>query len=117
MPDREQLKLFNKLCKMCSRHRLIPKSMHIPDCSEGSVEVECGGFANVSRSTYGGRRVAVKVVRVYTTSDLDVILSVSFLLVPPHRLNEWITEILSRGRCLETPPTSQYLATPRSNDG
>ena len=52
--------------------------MHIPDCSEGSVEVESGGFANVSRSTYKGL-VAVKVVRVYITSDLDVILSVSLL--------------------------------------
>ena len=80
MPERERLKLFNKLCKTCSRHRVIPKSMHIPDCSEGSVEIECGGFANVSLSTYKGRQVAVKVVRVYITSDLDVILSVS---IPP----------------------------------
>ena len=53
--------------------------MHIPDCSEGSVEVESGGFANVSRSIYEGRRVAVKVVRVYVTSDLNAILSVSLL--------------------------------------
>ena len=56
--------------------------MHIPDCSEGSVEVECGGFANVSQSTYKGRRVAVKVVRVYLTSDLNLILGVSVLSVP-----------------------------------
>jgi hypothetical protein len=33
--DRERLKLLNKLCKTCSRHRVIPKSMHIPDCSKG----------------------------------------------------------------------------------
>ena len=63
---------------------MIPKSMHIPDCSEGSVEVERGGFADVSQSTYQGRQVAIKVVRVYITSDLDVILSVS-LLFHPHR--------------------------------
>ena len=54
--------------------------MHISDCSENSIEVECGGFANVSKSTYEGRRVAIKVVRMYVTSDLDVILSVS---LPP----------------------------------
>ena len=59
--------------------------MHIPDCSEGSVEVECGGYANVSRSTYGGRQVALKVAHVYTTSDLDVILSVSLQPAPLHR--------------------------------
>ena len=44
------------------------------------MEVESGGSANVSQSTYNGRRVAVKVIRVYTTSDLDATLSVSVLL-------------------------------------
>jgi ribosomal protein L37AE/L43A len=74
MSDRERLKLFNKLCKTCSRHRVIPKSMHIPDCSETSVQVARGGFADVSQGTYQGRQVAIKVVRVCLTSDLDVIL-------------------------------------------
>jgi len=55
--------------------------MHIPDCSKDSVEVESGGYANVLQSTYKGHRVAVKVVRMYLTSNLDVILSVSLLLV------------------------------------
>jgi len=77
MSDRERLKLLNELCKTCSRHRVIPKSMHIPDCSEDSVEAECGGFADVSQGTYEGRRVAIKVVRAYITSDLDLIRSVS----------------------------------------
>ena len=89
MSDRERLKLFNKLCKTCSRHRVIPKSMHIPDCSKDSVEVECGGYANVSQSTYEGRQVAIKAVRVYITSDLDVILSVS-LLPTPSCLCRWV---------------------------
>ena len=84
MPDQERLKLFNPLCKTCSRHRVIPKSMHIPDYSKGAVEVECGGYANVSRSAYEGRQVAVKVVRMYITSDLGVILSVSPLPAPLH---------------------------------
>ena len=84
MLDPGRVKLFNKLCKTCSRYRVIPKSMYIPDCFEGSVEVECGGFANVSQSIYEGRRVAVKAVRVYVTSDLNVILSVSLLPAPSH---------------------------------
>jgi len=83
MSDRERLKLLNRLCKTCSRHRVIPTSMHIPDCSEDSVGVESGGFADVSQGTYQGRRVAIKVVRTYITSDLDVIRSVS---VSPKRL-------------------------------
>jgi hypothetical protein len=56
---------------------VIPKSMRILDCSEGAVEVVRGGFANVSQGTYKGRRVAIKVIRVYLTDDLNVILSVS----------------------------------------
>ena len=58
--------------------------MHIPDCSKDSVEVECGGFANVSQGTYDGRQVAIKTVRVYITSDMDVIFSVSLLPGPSH---------------------------------
>ena len=58
--------------------------MYTPDCSKESVEVECGGYANILRSTYEGRQVAIKVIRVYITSDLDVILSVS---LPPTLLH------------------------------
>jgi len=80
MLERERSKLFNKLCKICNQYRVIPESMNIPDCSKGSVEVERGGLVNISQSTYEGRPVALKVVRAYTTNDLEVILSVS---VPP----------------------------------
>jgi len=55
--------------------------MLIPDCSEDSVEVESGGFADVSQGTYEGRLVAIKAVRAYITSDLDAIRSVSVLLM------------------------------------
>jgi len=82
MSDRERVKLLNKLCKTCSRHLVIPTSMHVPDCSEDSVEVESGGFADVSQGTYKGRRVAIKLVRVYITSDLDLIRSVSISPTP-----------------------------------
>jgi len=56
--------------------------MHIPDCSEDSVEVESGGFADVSQGMYEGRQVAIKVVRVYITSDLHLVRSVSILPNP-----------------------------------
>ena len=84
MTNRERLKLFNKLCKTRSRNHVIPKTMHIPDCSEGSVEVECGEFANVSQGTFEGRQVAIKVVRVYITDNLDVIRSVSLSSAQPY---------------------------------
>jgi len=84
MSDRERLKLFNKFRKTCSRHRVVPKSMHIPDCSEGSTEVASGEYADVSQGIHEGRQVAIKVVRVSTTSDLDVILGVSLLSMLSH---------------------------------
>ena len=56
--------------------------MFIPDCSEDSVEVEWGGFADISQGRHEGRQVAIKVVRVYITSDLDAIRSVSVLPLP-----------------------------------
>jgi len=84
MSDRERLKLLNKLCKTCSQHHVIPTSMHIPDCLEDSVHVESGGFADVSQGMYEGRRVAIKVVRAYVTSDLDLIRSVSDLQTLQH---------------------------------
>jgi hypothetical protein len=47
------------------------------------VEVARGGFSSVSQGTYQGRRVAIKVVHVSITSDLNVILSVSPILPAP----------------------------------
>ena len=43
------------------------------------MEVESGGFADVSQGIYKGHRVAIKAVRAYVTSDLDLIRSVSDL--------------------------------------
>ncbi|KAF9790526.1 kinase-like domain-containing protein [Thelephora terrestris] len=75
IPDRERQKLLNKLCKTCSRYRAIPASMHIPDCSQGSVEVAEGNSAIVWKSMHKGVCVAVKVFRVFLTSDLGNLLS------------------------------------------
>jgi hypothetical protein len=48
------------------------------------VEVAYGGSASVWQSSYNERRVAVKVFRVFATSDMDDILSVSVLFAPLH---------------------------------
>jgi hypothetical protein len=118
---------------------MIPKSMHILDCSEGAMEVARGGFSSISQGTYQGRRVAIKVVHVSITSDLNVILSVSPILPAPshsHALaskesvdppftkklggqfadvDGRITEILSRGSRLEAPPSPKYTTTAWGN--
>ena len=73
------------------------------------MEVESGGFADVSRGTYEGRQVAIKVVRVYVTSNLDTIRSVSVL--PHHYVHpdKQVAEILPGGGRLEAPPAPQYI--------
>ena len=37
-----------------------------------------GGFADVWKGEYCGRDVAVKVIRTYSTSDLQMVIGVSF---------------------------------------
>jgi hypothetical protein len=41
------------------------------------------GFANVLQGTYQGHRVAIKIIRVCLTDDLDIILSVSLWPASP----------------------------------
>jgi len=71
--------------------------MHIPDCSEGSVEVKHGSIVNISRGTYEGRLVAIKVLNVCVSHF--VILSVSVLSTLPHP-SEWANHRDFTGRLL-----------------
>jgi len=90
--------------------------MNIPDCSKDSVEVVGGGRSSVSRGTYRGRQVAIKVVRLGIASDPDVILSVSVLLLHILTyLDECIAEILPRGGYLEASSTPKHLTASRSD--
>ncbi|KAF9642386.1 kinase-like protein [Thelephora ganbajun] len=75
MSDRERVKLFNELCKTCSKNRVIPTSMHIPDCSEDATQIYVGGFGTVSKSTYEGHQVAVKVAHGVSLRNQDTIRS------------------------------------------
>lgn len=114
MSDQERMELINKLCKTCSRQRLLPKSMHIPDCLNKSSKIRSyGGNADVWESTYKGRRVAVKVLRVSTTDGLDVIRSVGVSPVHgPFMSERWIfrgfAERRSYGSTLNIQTFSHY---------
>jgi len=83
---RDRHELLNTLCKMCSRQRVVPSSMHMVNCLNGGpVEEYNGGHATIFRGEHRGRAVAIKTLRLYLTSDLDKNLSVcifaSFYLV------------------------------------
>ena len=88
-------KCLTALCHICGRQALLPKSLQIPLCyNRLEVPRYRGGFADVWIGDYQGQRVAAKVLRVYTTSDLDkirrvrwfrIILSVLSLTMVPSR--------------------------------
>ena len=63
---------------MCAGHTLLPRSLRIElrDNPPG-VALYRGGFGDVWMSEYGGQDVAVKVLRMYTNSDLPKITRVS----------------------------------------
>ncbi|KAF9789222.1 kinase-like domain-containing protein [Thelephora terrestris] len=69
--DQERRELLNSLCKTCDRLRMLPKSMHLEGRpTEGLVEVNSGGHAVIFRAEHSGRSVAVKTIRI-TSSTFD----------------------------------------------
>ena len=70
-------KCLSVLCKICGRQALLPKSLQIPLCYDRSKNpLYRGGYADVWMGEYQGHEVAVKVLRVYSASNLDKIISV-----------------------------------------
>ena len=62
---------------MCGRQALLPRSLQIPLCYDRSGDaLYSGGYADVWMGEHQGRKVAVKVLRIFSTSNLDKITSV-----------------------------------------
>ena len=73
-------KCLSTLCKICGRQALLPKSLQIPLCYDRSGFPKYrGGYADVWMGEYQGLQVAVKVLRVYSTSDFNKIINVGCL--------------------------------------
>jgi hypothetical protein len=77
LPPRIRRKCLSVLCKICGRQALLPKSLKIPLCYDRSdTPLYHGGYADVWKGEHEGLKVAVKVLRVYSTSDFEKITSV-----------------------------------------
>ena len=73
-------KCLSTLCKICGRQALLPKSIQIPLCYDRSGFPKYrGGYADVWLGKHQGLQVAMKVLRVYSTSDFDKIIKASYL--------------------------------------
>ena len=78
LPSRLRGKCLSALRRICGRQALLPRSLQIPICyNRSDTPLYCGGFADVWKGEHDGRHVAVKVLRVYSTSDVSKIASVS----------------------------------------
>ena len=63
---------------MCGRHALFPTSLKIPVSFDRNGDPAFrGGFADVWKGEHCGQDVAVKVIRTYSTSDLQKVIGVS----------------------------------------
>lgn len=72
-------KCLTTLCKVCSRHGLLPRSVQIPLCYNPlDTPLYHGGYADVWKGEYQGRDVAVKVLKVYSTDDIDKVKQVGY---------------------------------------
>ncbi|KAF9646803.1 kinase-like protein [Thelephora ganbajun] len=76
LSSRLRRKCLSVLCKICGRQALLPRSLQIPLCYDRSdTPLYQGGYADVWKGEHRGRPVAVKALRVYSTSDFDKITS------------------------------------------
>ena len=76
-------KCLATLCRICSRHASIPGSIQVPLCyNRAEAPRYQGGFAEVWKGEHQGVEVAVKVLKVFVTSDLLKITRVGFPVLP-----------------------------------
>ena len=69
---------LRSLCKMCGRHALLPTTLKTPISFERTGNITYrGGFADVWKGEYRGQDVAVKVIRIYSDSELQRVIGVS----------------------------------------
>jgi len=77
LPPSLQRKCLSTLCNICGCHGLLPRSVQIPlSYDPTGTPLDRGGFSEVWKSEYQGREVAVKVLKVYQTSDFKKITRV-----------------------------------------
>ena len=79
-----------------------------------------GGFADVYQGQYNGCKAAVKLMRLYTSSNRELFLSVCITSRTVYRepaLNLSLVEVLPGGHCVETPAASKCFTVARHNAG
>jgi hypothetical protein len=93
---REKPEFLNLLCKTCHLKRSLPRSMLITCLQNVPTLAEYrGGFADVYRGKCDGHPVAIKVVRLCTTDNAGLLLSVGTRF--PYTTEKLVDHVASRG--------------------
>ena len=86
------------MCKIYSDHALIPRSMQIPLCCNQTEDSRYEGeFARILKGEHEGIEVAIKVLKVFVTSDLVKIKRVGFPICQRARV-DWLVPTAQRFR-------------------
>ena len=105
---------------MCDQHALLPRALKIPVRYDHTRDALFrGGFADVWKGEYGGREVAVKVLRTYSNSDFQKITGVGRRLrsLPyANPLTDHRAEVLQGSCDVEISSASERPVTHRSNN-
>ena len=84
--------------------------MHININLDGDMIEEYCGNSAVFKKEHKGRTVAMKMLRLFLTSDLDKCIGVSTITLRIPEPNTRITEILQRSCYMEASPTREHTA-------
>ena len=106
---------------MCSRKKLLPKSLRIPLCyNRQGFPLYTGGFADVWKGEHRGQAVAVKVIRTPSSMDLQnlqMTIGVGCAIFPyVNALTEPCIEVLQGGCHVEIASTSECAVIDRSDN-
>lgn len=87
-------KCLKSLYRMCGRNAILPSTLKVLASYDRSTDaLYRGGYADVWKGECGAQDVAVKVIRMYSTSELQKIVGVGCSL--------WC---LSVGQCTDRGP-------------
>ena len=98
---------LNAMLRLSSRSGIYPKVLVQNSVTiEGSYPLTAGQFGDVWKGTFQGQQVAIKILKLYVTSDVFQHVKVGFI----NFLQRFVLNLL-----LETSSGSAYLATTPSH--
>ena len=113
-------KCLKTLRKICGDQALLPNSLQIPLCYNPSDNaLYSGGYADVWKGQHQGYGVAVKVLRVYSTSNFEKIKNVGLGCCAVFHVGELTlacVEVLQGSHDVENAAPSERAATIGSDD-